>query len=213
MNISFALAIPTINRWDLLKPTLEKYLTMFPLTDIVVLDNGKQNIKFDLSSILLTVIELPEPKGVAGSWNFLSRIVFRKHSHCLMLNDDVFLNRSFLDIMNLLSYHPDHDLYAPMAENGLPAFILPKTTFNKIGAFDEAFKGAYFEDTDYERRLKLAKMDVLRHISLNPVIYETSGSIKKDPSLNRNFENNRDHYEAKWGGCKGGETYLTPFNH
>ena len=44
MKHSFAIGIPTINRADLLNPTLQKYFQDFPNVDIYILDNGSQKI-------------------------------------------------------------------------------------------------------------------------------------------------------------------------
>ena len=43
----FAIGIPTLNRYDLLKPSLMLYTRDFPTTSIFVLDNGNQGIVQD----------------------------------------------------------------------------------------------------------------------------------------------------------------------
>lgn len=205
---TFAIAIPTINQWDLFKPFLESYFSSFPLTDIYVLDNGNQNI--DSVDLMLHIIKPAERMSVAASWNHMCNLIFKKHNYALVLNDDVLLDKTIGQLIDFLTLHANHDFF--VSQHGLCSFVLPKRTFRSIGSFDENFKGAYFEDTDYEMRIKLAKLKVLRHSFLNPKIYNVSSSIKKDKSLNDNFENNRDYYIRKWGGTVGGETYLTPFN-
>jgi hypothetical protein len=45
VNKSFAIGIPTLNRFDLLHPALMFYKQDFPNTKIYVVDNGNQNIK------------------------------------------------------------------------------------------------------------------------------------------------------------------------
>ena len=44
MKNNFAIGIPTLNRADLLNPTLKKYFKQFPNTDIYIIDNGSQSI-------------------------------------------------------------------------------------------------------------------------------------------------------------------------
>ena len=44
MKNNFAIGIPTLNRADLLNPTLTKYFKQFPNTDIYIIDNGNQSI-------------------------------------------------------------------------------------------------------------------------------------------------------------------------
>lgn len=209
---TFAIGIPTINRWDLLEPSLTKYLEYFPNTHICVMDNGHQDIayKFRRQTPNLTIIENKEPFSVAQSWNSLCRFIFHRCSYSIILNDDVYIPFSEMTVTGLLYRFPDPALY--LSQNGFCSFILPSTTWKNIGSFDTDFKGAYFEDKDYERRLKLAKLDIMRNKLLNPVELIESGSISKDPSLNGNFSANHAYYIEKWGGNVGGETFIKPFN-
>ncbi len=48
---SFAIGIPTLNRWDLLMPTLHLYVADFPHTKIYVVDNGNQPCDVNHSNI------------------------------------------------------------------------------------------------------------------------------------------------------------------
>ena len=48
MNKLFAIGIPTINRWDLLRPSLQKYMGIdFCNTWFFVVDNGNQVIDIE----------------------------------------------------------------------------------------------------------------------------------------------------------------------
>lgn len=206
-NISFAIGIPTINQWDILEPVLKKYFIDFPDTKIYLIDNGNQNI--DIQHDNLIIIPNTERKSVAASWNILCLEIYKKHSHAFILNDDVEYNQGYSSIYNTIAHYPA-DLYKSTI--GFCSFILPKPTFRLIGSFDENFKGAYFEDNDYERRLRLKKLSVIISSWLNPVIYRESSSIKKDPSLNSHYQDNARYYVNKWGGHRGGEKFITPFN-
>jgi hypothetical protein len=46
--MNFAIGIPTLNRADLLVPSLLKYINDFPGVKIFVLDNGNQDIESSL---------------------------------------------------------------------------------------------------------------------------------------------------------------------
>lgn len=91
-------------------------------------------------------------------------------------------------------------------------FILSYDTFVTVGEFDENFKGAYFEDNDYLYRCKQAGIIIEETELMNPEVYHQSMSIRKDPSLNENFENNKQYYIQKWGGVPTEEQYVKPFN-
>ena len=208
---TIAIGIPTINRYDLLKEYLSGYLlTYFRGVEIFVMDNGDQDIGYQYTQSSVHVIKNPFPKSVAASWNSLCQLIYINHSYALILNDDIYLERHIDKINTFLTLHQNADIY--LSQQGFCSFILPKRTFLTIGGFDENFKGAYFEDRDYERRLKMAKANILKTVVLNPTVFNESSSIKKDKSLNKNFESNAAYYQAKWGGAQGGETFITPFN-
>lgn len=213
--MKFAIGIPTINQAALLLPSINKYLEQFPATEIFIVDNGNQQIGWFFSRpwnhFLVQLRVNQVAKGVAASWNQLSRLIFGAgYTHALILNDDVLLTKRDTEINKVLSLHENDDFI--VSQSGFHCFILPKKTFDSIGGFDENFKGAYFEDNDYERRLKMAKMSIARTSFINPQVLEESASIKKDPSLNINFQHNSEYYCKKWGGYRGGETFTIPFN-
>jgi hypothetical protein len=208
---NFAIGIPTINQWETLKPFVLNYLINFPLNHIYILDNGNQGIDLE-QDITLTIMESETPRSVAASWNFLCRKIFSKPTvtHALILNDDVYLNKKFYEIDKFLKLFGEEPLIT--CQQGWCSFLISKKTFTSIGGFDENFKGAYFEDKDYERRLKVARLSLMRHGMLNPSIFNESSSIKKNPSLNNNYKANAEYYAEKWGGNQGGEIFTTPFN-
>lgn len=205
---SFAIGIPTINQWPQLKEYLEKYVLLFPETHFYIVDNGNQGISFKHNNV--HVIRMATPKSVAASWNYICERSFETRSHALILNDDILLNKNYQQITWLIHRYEKTDFLISM--KGFCSFILPKNTFRTIGGFDENFKGAYFEDSDYSRRLMLGNKDVVRSPILDPEIFNESASVKANPSLNKSFEANRDYYIKKWGGTLNGETFKTPFN-
>ena len=77
--------------------------------------------------------------------------------------------------------------------------------------FDDKFVNAYFEDNDYEYRMKLLGLSVHKSEFFNPDEYTQSQSIRKDPSLNVNFESNKMRYIEKWGGFPQEEKFSKPF--
>ena len=81
-----------------------------------------------------------------------------------------------------------------------------------VGPFDEDFYPAYFEDNDYEYRIKLDEhCEVQIDSILNPTTYRNSMTIQKDPTLNKDFQTNQDRYVRKWGGKPSFEWYKKPF--
>lgn len=204
---SFAIGIPTLNRWDLLRPALQKYLVDFPGTDIFIFDNGFQAIDLEHDNLLYIIKK--ENQGVAAAWNSLCANIFlSNYTHALILNDDIELGKKQADIQKLVMDSPSTFL---VTMKDWCAFIVPKIIFNKIGEFDTIFK-CYYEDADYAYRLKL---DGLRHIKtsqLTPSIYRENGTAEKEPLVHKWALQSKQKYIEKWGGVPGQEKYTRPYN-
>lgn len=210
MKKTFQIAIPTINRADLLNKALEAYQSRFPNTKIIVLDNGfNQNID-NYPNVKKIRVTSADGFGfsVAASWNRLCNIVFIEATHALVLNDDVILDCTETQIQNLI----ENENFDLALGNGFSSFLLPKTTFEKIGDFDEKFIRAYFEDDDYFYRLKLAQQNIIHRAWLSAKIMERSGSASKKPLLYFYAPENETRYKQKWGGLPHHEKFKTPFN-
>lgn len=209
-NKAFCIAIPTINRKDLLMDALSWYTQNMPNTEILIVDNGNQDIPELTRNV--TVFTPEKNLGVAGSWNFLIWTAKGKgYGHVLVLNDDVILQRSEGEINALIQKDDNLTFHRPRTFYNWSAYIISQEIFSKVGMFDIAFKRAFFEDNDYEYRMKLAGVNVKYQDDLNPQVYKNSQTIEKDPLLGGYLEN-RELYIKKWGGIPNEETYKTPYN-
>jgi GT2 family glycosyltransferase len=202
------IGIPTINRADLLNEALANYFEDFKNTEIVICDNGKQEI---ITRERNFVIYRPENNlGVSGSWNMIMDYAEKvKATHVLMLNDDIYLGKSEEEVNAIVRLWNPEFL---CTELNWCSFILSVNAYLKVGKFDENFFPAYFEDNDYFRRMQLAGVTIIVNPMLNPVVYRNSMTIQKTPELNNGFEKNRQYYISKWGGQPTQETFSTPFN-
>lgn len=214
-NQLFAIGIPTINRADLLQETLEKYCKDFPTTLIYVVDNGQQYFNVTKITTNVRFISNNPNVGVAASWNQLCDAIFNgtpaaeKCQHALILNDDIYLGKKEEEVKKFII---ENNVTLATTTGTWCAFLLNNYIYNKVGLFDNNIFPAYFEDNDYAYRLQLSGYPHTSHEFLNPEIYRNSQTIAKDPSLNNNFEKNRNYYIQKWGGEPYKETFLTPFN-
>jgi len=214
MNKKFAIGIPTINQGKELEHRLKFYVEDFPNTEIFILDNGWQKIvppthRFEGQ---IKIDNVSENLGVARSWNYLLKKIFAHHFYALILNDDVYLGRDEYDIRDLLQTKAD--LYT--AEHNFDcfsAFILPRETYSEVGGFDDNYKYAYYEDSDYLRTLTVQHgKSVLHSPVLNPVIFNRGSSFAANPALKAGHAENERYYITKWGNPIGAELYKTPFN-
>lgn len=203
----FGIGIPTLNRYDLLKPTLERYASDFPGVGIFIVDNGRQGIE---SRNGVRIIRPNRNIGVAASWNLMCELIFRRHPVAIMLNDDVYWGQTKGAVIEELMTSGEGFI---ASERGWCNFAIRRETWKKVGKFDERFYPAYYEDNDYGYRM-LYLHGVSYKISplFTPIEYRVSQTIEKDPSVNKNFERNKRYYIRKWGGEPGQEKFNTPFN-
>lgn len=203
------IGIPTINRADLLNGALAKYHECYPNTDILVVDNGQQNI--DTNNPRLRVFSQTSNLGVAASWNLIARTAFNEgYTHTLILNDDIELVRHEQELYADIQKHPDNVFLVQLGT--WCSFVVPKKVYEEVGPFDEQFFPAYFEDNDYAMRIKCnPNVGIDWEQGLCPTLYRNSMTIQRDNRLNQNFMNNQKKYVAKWGGLPNQETYTTPY--
>ncbi len=204
----FAIAIPSINRADLLCEALRVYRDTFRETEILICDNGRQNLL--QSSDNVKVFKQKRNLGVSGSWNFLAKKVFEKYAHVLILNDDVIIQKKYAELTPFAEPNLSSDFI--YAEVGFAAFFLSLKTYRIVGEFDEGFYPAYFEDNDYLYRMKLKNLNIQQTEALNPEVFRVSQSIALNPGLNLRFEINKQRYIKKWGGMPLHEVFKTAYN-
>jgi len=207
--MSYCICIPTINRKDLLVGALAWYLDNLPTTEIFVLDNGCQGLVS--GDTRLRIFESKRNLGVAGSWNWLMhKAINMGYENILMVNDDVILQRPESDIHALIDRGDLNTFHRCRPFYNWSAFVLRMAIYKKVGYFDENFIKCFFEDNDYEYRMRLAGVQIKYEDDLNPHVYLNSQTIEKDPLLGGYIEN-REYYIKKWGGLPDSETYKTPF--
>jgi GT2 family glycosyltransferase len=209
MQTKLIIGIPTINRADLLNEALIKYFEDFIETEIVIVDNGNQDIVIRENKFF--IYRPHQNLGVSGSWNIIMDYADKVNAtHVLMLNDDIYLGKTEEQILRMIDlFQHIHFLNSFM---NWSSWILSVEAYKKIGNFDENFFPAYFEDNDYCYRMRLNEFERYNTDYLNPVVYRNSQTILKDSSLNQNFNKNRQYYASKWGGLPSEETFITPFN-
>lgn len=206
---TICLGIPTINRADLLQEALTLYKDTWYGRNVYIVDNGQQQI--NTTAYWQKIMKMPTNIGVAASWNLMCRQAeYKGYTHIALLNDDVVWRKRASEIEDFIAENPA-DLYLGIDCNW-SVVILPLDTWANVGAFDEGFFPAYFEDNDYQYRMKLKGLNIVHTDFCTPEVYLNSQSIAKDPSLNANFEKNKRRYFQKWGGYQGEEKYKSPFN-
>ena len=208
-DFKFIVAIPTINRADLLNEALEKYFEDFKDTHIAICDNGKQNIITREENFMIYRPE--ENLGVAKSWNMLMDYADKiEATHVLVLNDDIYLGKTEHEINMLIRNNMDADFINSF--HNWCSYILKVEAWKIAGKFDEEFFPAYFEDNSFDYKMTLIEAKKTWTSFLDPLVYRNSMTIAKDPALNNRFQQNRELYIQMWGGLPTEEKYITKFN-
>jgi GT2 family glycosyltransferase len=90
------------------------------------------------------------------------------------------------------------------------AFMLTKEVTDRVGWFDEKYRGAYFEDGDMHVRMHRAG---IRAVSYNlPFYHERSSTLKnagraEQNRINRAFDINKETFKKKYGCYPGTPEY------
>jgi GT2 family glycosyltransferase len=208
-KLKLLVGIPTINRADLLNEALAHYFEDFASTEIVICDNGNQDII--TREKMFVIYRPPQNLGVASSWNMIMDYADRLgFTHVLMLNDDIMLGRTDHEIKLLI----EQNLEVPFINSyqNWCSFILRVDAWKQVGGFDTEFFPAYFEDNSFCYKMRLQQMERVHTFELNPLVYRNSMTIAKEPALNNNFMRNRQVYIDMWGGLPGEEKYTTKYN-
>ncbi len=78
--------------------------------------------------------------------------------------------------------------------------MLPRSTYERVGALDEAFGRGFFEDDDYCRRVEQLGLRVVcaEDVFIHHHLSASFNKLKKQ-DRQQLFEDNKKIYEAKWG--------------
>ena len=171
-----------------------------------------------------------ENVGVAVAWNeFIDRAIEDDVDLLFICNDDLTFKKNAVqetveawknrpnDCVILLSAPLDVEKEFIPGGSAFCAFAFnPKEALDKIGYFDaDNFYPAYFEDSDYLRRIELSEYRQYHHGAFR-VFHE--GSVTQfwnggdDRTVSHEqFRANQNRYIMKWGGLPNDELYTKPF--
>lgn len=215
---------------------------------VIINNNGRGQLDQELAELTskphefiekFYVVTMPGNIGCAGAWNLIIKSTLMS-PYWIIVNHDIAFGKGFLLEMKLI-----HDLrrnldnqvpFIVFGENksvsgGFDLFLIPDTTVDRVGLFDENFYPAYAEDMDYAIRLHKERVfqDWVRNSEYfhGDKGYAESGSQtwRTEPELEQkllraNYINQHEYIREKWGkdfpvwteGFHGTEkAYDTPF--
>ena len=224
----FIVGMPTCNEpRDLLTETLAAiHQSSRQPSKILIIDNGDVALQSGHDWNDRTPITIARPGtniGCAAAWNRLHKYAGLKT--LIIINADCAVAPDTFERM-LEAPAP-----AVVLAFGFSCFRIDAGIRDIVGDFDEAFYPAYFEDTDYRRRLQLADIEPIEWPRIvSKIVYPGRESVtsgithgKHDPDgyqgwraeklewFRDRYEANKKLYADKWGGEPGHETFNQPF--
>lgn len=159
------------------------------------IDNNKQKYTPTFACNIYTT---SQNIGCAGGWNLICKIAFEHLNldKIVISQDDVRISPEL--IVQAYEECGDNEVLGviqPFFE--FSTFVMPKSVWNTVGAFDENFIFVYCEDADYKQRARLKNIQINSlHVPNRQV--NDSASVADNPSINR-IKSNREYLKMKWG--------------
>jgi hypothetical protein len=199
------LGIPTFCRYDLLESLLlsAEAGTVKP-DGYIIIDNGNGFSVERVKALLgdrASVVELISPGtniGVAAAWNRILEMTL-DDAGVIISNDDIeFGPRTFEEL--------SHGIEAGLADfvegDGWALFGQATQVTRSVGWYDENFWPAYYEDVDYDERMR--RLGVMRKNPLSEPVkhhgWATTTAVGNADWLKLGRERNHAYFLRKWGG-------------
>ncbi len=192
------LVVPTLTRHDLLSRMLAS--VDCKVGHLVVIDNSGRGIVGGSGPWeRMTVLPMPANLGVAGSWNLAVRLAHRE-PYVMVGSDDVTWPAGAL--AGFAQVASEDSLVVSGTWPHWCAFALGMRVVQNVGLFDEGYYPAYYEDTDYERRMAEVELPVVHgpevgHDNASTLLTKDSGFGSKNcATLKKNgilFARNEQH--------------------
>jgi GT2 family glycosyltransferase len=172
------LVVPTLTRHDLLVRMLG---TVDGRVDhLVVIDNSGRGVDLpDGPWTESTLLVMPSNLGVAASWNLAIKMAHRD-PFVMVCSDDMTWPEGAMDRMADMSGE-DRVVVSETWPHWC-AFTIGMGVVGNVGLFDEGYYPAYYEDTEYERRM--ARSGVKR--LLGPAVNHNNASTLSTPNVKWN---------------------------
>ncbi len=197
---NFVVGVATYKRHQLASECIASILNSeFLPVEISVVDNsGKYDLPFRNQRIPITVHRPGHNSGRAATWNYHHRSYAPRD--VVLLDDDLILNR---DVLGAL-VNDARPFTCAMADRVWSCFRQKESIWKDVGEYDEGFWPTFWDDTDYEERMKRAGYDVCGQklvVQHAGVQRQASTATKDNPEKTR-FEFNRARFQRKWGEDK-----------
>ena len=190
------LAIPVLNRYDLLDQHLETI--DYPIEEILIINNGKDLYEPKRKDLNIRVLNLPSNLGMSGSWNLTIKL-YPNAKYWMFSSADTYWVQGSLEKLHQAS----SESKIVMTTEAWGSFSIGENMIREVGLFDEYFYPIYFEDNDYyERVMKSSLKDgyINSGIEVNTPHGASQTINSNEKLLNRNHETfvkNQEYFNYK----------------
>lgn len=189
------LGFATLKRFDLADRLLASI--DYPVEHLVIVDNsGTQSWNPTQPDTVknLWLIRVPNGLGLVGAWNLIVKST--PHApYWVLVNDDAYFAEGALEI---IAQEADSDgLCFPHIVPDWSCIVLGQKVVEEVGLYDERLYPLYFDDNDYERRIRNAGLPVKRIEAI--VHHDNSSTLKAGFELqnNKSFRKNQQLFDSK----------------
>lgn len=215
MNKEINLCIPTLRRLDLLIECIKSAAAgKLKPTKVYICDNGDICDGVPPFDIPVEIYNPGGNYGVGRSWN---HFLHTQKDYIIICNDDVtFYPDTIEKLVTAAEKFPKQLFFTcegPKDWNWA-LFLQRKRSLLEIGEYDGMFYPAYYEDSDYRRRMELKghKPAIVDGCHYGHYGGATAKFLQKTGEHVDNEETLEKYYHMKWGGPRYQETYTSPFN-
>ena len=185
----------TLARFDLADRLLNSI--DYPVGDLVIIDNsGKKEWQPQKPEIVerMWFIQVPNGLGLVGAWNLIVKAT-PFAPYWLLVNDDAWFEGGALKI---IADNADPDALSFLDINTKwSCIVLGEKAVKDAGLYDERFYPLYFDDDDYERRIRQAGVSI-EHIPAK-IHHDNSSTLAAgyQQSNSKTFAANSKLFEIK----------------
>jgi len=184
------LIIPVLNRFDLLENALLSIDHC--VENILVIDNSNSYKNSNVH-----VINVPNNIGVAASWN-LGIKCYATSPYWVFMGNDVEWLPGTLEKISEISNEENFLI----SNYGFNAFSLGANIVKRVGLFDENYFPAYYEDEDFESRVRMAGLgNKILYPDIPVKIYGSCTTAKSgnyEKQKNKSNMSNKAYYQKKF---------------
>jgi GT2 family glycosyltransferase len=192
------LGFATLKRFDLAQRLLDSI--DYPVEHLVIVDNSGTNTWNPTQPETvknLWMIRVPFGLGLVGAWNLIVKST-PYAPYWVLVNDDAWFEQGALDV---IAQEADSDaLSFPHISPEWSCIILGQKVVEEVGLYDERLYPLYFDDNDYERRIRNANLPVKR---INAIVHHDNSSTLKSGYDEKNaftYGRNQKLFESKVAG-------------